>query len=67
MNKTLNASYDVLKKIKTLFKEKGKFFIKGEVIKPIFKKIMKINKAILIVGSEGLIGQALKKKLEEKI
>lgn len=27
---------------------------------------MKINKAILIVGSEGLIGQALKKKLEER-
>ena len=38
MNKTLNASYDVLKKIKTSLKEKGKFFIKGEVIKPIFKK-----------------------------
>ena len=27
---------------------------------------MKINKTILIVGSEGLIGQALKKKLEQR-
>ena len=27
---------------------------------------MKINKTILIVGSEGLIGQALKRKLEQR-
>ena len=39
LNKTLNASYDVLKKIKVSLRTKGKFFIKGKVIKPIFKKI----------------------------
>ena len=67
LNKTLNASYDVLKKIKVSLRTKGKFFIKGKIIKPIFKKFMKINKTILIVGSEGLIGQALKKrKLEQR-
>ena len=37
LNKTLNASFEVLKKIKQTIKTRNNFLIKGEIIKPIFK------------------------------
>lgn len=37
LNKTLNASFEVLKKIKQTIKIRNNFLIKGEIIKPIFK------------------------------
>ena len=37
MDKTLNAAEDTLKKIKKFIKNKNKIFVKGNLIKPIFR------------------------------